>query len=46
MRELESDRNTESIGVKKAINGAIQLACLYRREERRVGGRERERESR
>lgn len=43
MRKQESDRNTESIGVKKAINGAIQLASLYRREERRVGGRERER---
>lgn len=43
MRKQESDRNTESIRVKKAINGAIQLASLYRPEESRVGGRERQR---
>lgn len=42
MKKQESDRNTESIGVKKAINGAIQLASLYRREERKVGGSVRE----
>lgn len=44
MRKQESDRNTESIGVKKAINGAIQLASVYRREKRRVGSRERKKE--
>lgn len=40
MRKQESDRNIESIGMKKAINRAIQLASLYRQEGRRVGGRE------
>lgn len=38
MRKQASDRNTESTGANKAINRAIQLVSLYRREGMKEGG--------